>query len=90
MSEVLIVLMVLQQTAVGFRTIDIRNESKTNKEASRFAAVLQDEGVFDIIMLGEHQLTKGAPLMCAADDMQMSLTIKGALHCVRGKVIASV
>lgn len=34
MSEVLTVLMVLQQTAVGVRTIDTRNESKTNKVAT--------------------------------------------------------
>lgn len=43
MSEVFTVLMDLQQTAA-------RNESKTNKEAtgiSRFAAVVQDEGVCD-------------------------------------------
>lgn len=55
--------------------------TKQQPGRSRFVAVVQDECVFDIKMLGEQQLAEGAPLMCVVDDMRMSLTFKGALLC---------
>lgn len=42
-------LMVLEQTTVGFRTIDIKKETKLTRKQpsiSRSAADVQDEGVF--------------------------------------------